>query len=64
MMIDLEQLDDHNREILLEYLRQEYEKNPDQFPFPKEIVENYMLDKQQKQNARRDDQESVKDINS
>jgi hypothetical protein len=31
MMIDLDQLDDQNREMLLEYLKQEFDKNPGQF---------------------------------
>jgi hypothetical protein len=43
MLIDLDQLDENNRQMLLEYLHQEYEKNPDQFPFPKELIEEYML---------------------
>lgn len=55
MLIDLDQLDDQNRQMLLEYLHQEYEKNPDQFPFPKELIEEYMLKQQP---------ETVKDINS
>ena len=46
MMIDLDQLDDHNREILLEYLRQEYDKNPSQFPFSKELIEDFMQKEQ------------------
>lgn len=25
--------------MLLQYLQQEYEKNPDQFPFPKELLQ-------------------------
>jgi len=53
----LDQLDEQNRAMLLEYLQQEYEKNPDQFPFPKELIEDYMR-KQQKES------ESVKDIKS
>jgi hypothetical protein len=57
MLIDLDQLDDQNRQMLLEYLHQEYEKNPDQFPFPKELIEEYML----KQGGQ---QEAVKDIKS
>ena len=60
MLIDLDQLDDQNRQMLLEYLHQEYEKNPDQFPFPKELIEEYMLKQQQHEN----EIESVKDINS
>lgn len=46
-MIDLDQLDDQNREMLLEYLKQEYDKNPGQFPFPKELIEDFMLKEQQ-----------------
>ena len=49
--------------MLLEYLRQEYEKNPDQFPFPKELIEDYM-NKQSQQQQQRQDTESVRDINS
>jgi hypothetical protein len=60
MLIDLDQLDDQNRQMLLEYLHQEYEKNPDQFPFPKELIEEYMLKQQQHDN----EIESGKDINS
>ena len=47
MLIDLDQLDDDNRQILLEYLKNEYENNPDGFPFPKEIIEDYMQRQQQ-----------------
>jgi hypothetical protein len=46
MMIDLDQLDDQNREMLLEYLKQEYDKNPAQFPFPKELIEDFMKKEQ------------------
>jgi len=28
--------------MLFEYLRQEYDKNPDQFNFPKELIEDYI----------------------
>jgi hypothetical protein len=42
MLIDLDQLDEDNRQALLEYLKNEYEKNPNQFPFPKELIEDYM----------------------
>jgi hypothetical protein len=43
MLVDLDQLDDTNKQMLLEYLQQEYEKNPDQFPFPKELLEQQQL---------------------
>jgi hypothetical protein len=42
MMIDLDQLDEHNREMLLEYLKQEYDKNPGQFQIPKELIEGFI----------------------
>ena len=37
-MLDLDDLDDEEREMLLQYLQQEYEKNPDGFPFPQELL--------------------------
>ena len=68
MMIDLDQLDDMNREMLLEYLKQEYDKNPAQFPFPKELIEDFMkkeqMNKLAKMNNNGAENESVKDINS
>ena len=65
-MIDLDQLDDQNREMLLEYLKQEYDKNPSQFPFPKELIEDFMKKEQMNKMAKLNGQEaeSVKDINS
>ncbi len=67
-MIDLDQLDDQNREMLLEYLKQEYDKNPAQFPFPKELIEDFMkkeqMNKLAKMNNGGQEIESVKDINS
>ena len=33
-MIDLDDLNEEEREMLMQYLQQEYEKNPDAFPFP------------------------------
>jgi hypothetical protein len=64
MMIDLDQLDDQNRELLLEYLKQEYDKNPGQFPFPKELIEDFMKKEQLKKAAAGGEAESVKGINS
>lgn len=43
MLIDLDKLDETNKQMLLEYLQQEYEKNPDQFPFPKELIEEQLM---------------------
>ncbi len=62
MLIDLEQLDEPNRQMLFEYLRQEYDKNPDQFNFPKELIEDYI----NKQSASNKGDQSAKggDINS
>ena len=44
--MDLNELDDYNRQMLFEYLQQEYEKNPDQFPFNKQLIEEYMMKNQ------------------
>ncbi len=38
LLIDIDDLDEENKAMLLQYLQAEYEKNPDQFPFPKEIL--------------------------
>jgi hypothetical protein len=54
-------LDDQNREMLLEYLKQEYDKNPGQFPFPKELIEDFMIKEKQRVAL---EGESVKDIKS
>lgn len=52
--------------MLLEYLKQEYDKNPSQFPFPKELIEDFMKKEQMNKMAKMNGQEaeSVKDINS
>ena len=64
-MIDLDQLDDQNREMLLEYLKQEYDKNPGQFQLPKELEGLLKEGKQQKGSAgKREEIDSVKDIKS
>ncbi len=36
MMIDLNELDEDEKQMLLQYLQEEYDKHPEQFPFPKE----------------------------
>lgn len=36
MMIDLNELDPNEKKMLLQYLQEEYDKHPEQFPFPKE----------------------------
>lgn len=47
-MVDLNQLDDGEKQMLLQYLQEEYDKHPEQFPFPKEhlskIVEQENFD--------------------
>jgi hypothetical protein len=43
MLIELDDLDENERQMLLQYLQQEYEKNPEKFPFPKEILQEYMM---------------------
>lgn len=65
MMIDLDQLDDQNREMLLEYLKQEYDKNPGQFQLPKEL-EGLLKEGKQRggSNGKREEIDSVKDIKS
>ena len=52
--------------MLFEYLQQEYEKNPDQFPFNKQLIEEYMMKNQNQPLSGKTDQEmeSVKDIKS
>ncbi len=67
MLIDLDKLDETNKQMLLEYLQQEYEKNPDQFPFPKELIEEQLMkqyQEQQQQRQNRQETESVRDIKS
>jgi len=65
MLIDLDKLDDNNKQMLLEYLQQEYEKNPDQFPFPKELIEEQLMKQyNQQQKQGRQETESVRDIKS
>lgn len=59
MLIELDDLDENERQMLLQYLQQEYEKNPDQFPFPKEILQDYMMQQQQQKQD-----ESIRDIKS
>jgi hypothetical protein len=39
----LNDLNDDEKKMLIQYLHQVYEKNPDEFPFPKEVVEELMM---------------------
>ncbi len=36
LLVDLNELDENEKQMLLAYLQDEYDKNPDQFQFPKE----------------------------
>lgn len=40
-LVDLENLPEDKRQMLLEYLQQEYDRNPDNFPYPKEVLDHY-----------------------
>lgn len=42
ILVDLDELNDDEKQMLLAYLNEEYEKNPDQFPFPKEKLPEIM----------------------
>jgi hypothetical protein len=51
--------------MLLEYLKQEYDKNPGQFQLPKELEGLLKENKQQRGSAgKREEIDSVKDIKS
>lgn len=43
-LIDIDNLKDNEKAILIQYLHDEYQKNPDQLPMPKEMVEQFLLD--------------------
>ena len=61
MLIDIDDLDEENKAMLLQYLQNEYEKNPDQFPFPQELINQYLPQQSQQQ---QEQDESLKDIKS
>ena len=42
MQINLEELNEEELNMLLAYLQEEYEKNPEQFPFPREKLEEIL----------------------
>ena len=43
-MIDIDNLNDNEKAILLQYLHDEYQKNPDNLPMSKELVEQFLDD--------------------
>ena len=60
-MIDLNELDEDQRNMLIQYLHQEYEKNPDEFPFGENVVREILMQYNQ---LGPDENESVRDIKS
>lgn len=63
-LIELDDLDENDKEMLLQYLQQEFEKNPDQFPFPKELLQGNFNIQQQQQHSQSQKEDSIKDIKS
>lgn len=45
-LIDIDNLQDNEKAILIQYLQDEYQKNPDQLPMPKEVIEQFLHDNQ------------------
>ena len=43
-MIDIDNLNDNEKAILFQYLQDEYQKNPDQLPMPKDVIEQFLSD--------------------
>jgi len=43
-LIDIDNLNDEEKAILIQYLQDEYKKNPDQLPMPKEVIEQFLAD--------------------
>ena len=41
-LIDIDNLNDNEKAILIQYLQDEYKKNPDQLPMPKEVIEQFL----------------------
>ena len=45
-LIDIDNLADNEKVVLWHYLSEEYEKNPDNLPMPRDIVEQFLADNQ------------------
>jgi len=45
-LIDIDKLNDQEKAILLHYLQDQYNNNPDQLPMPKEVIEQFIIDNQ------------------
>lgn len=43
-LIDIDNLNDEEKAILIQYLQNEYQKNPDNLPLPKEVIEQFLQD--------------------
>ena len=43
-LIDIDKLNDQEKAILLHYLQDQYNNNPDQLPMPKEVIEQFIID--------------------
>ena len=46
-LIDIDNLADNEKVVLWHYLSEEYQKNPDQLPMPRDIVEQFLADNQE-----------------
>lgn len=46
-LIDIDHLADNEKVVLWHYLSEEYQKNPDQLPMPRDIVEQFLADNQE-----------------
>ena len=43
-MIDIENLNDKEKAILMQYLQEEYNNNPNQLPMSREVIENFFAE--------------------
>lgn len=46
-LIDIDNLADNEKVVLWHYLSEEYAKNPDNLPMPRDIVEQFLADNEQ-----------------
>ena len=42
MVLDVDELNEEQKQMLMQYLQEEYEKNPDEFQLPKEKLEEIL----------------------
>ena len=43
-LIDIDNLNDNEKVILIQYLQDEYAKDPDNLPMPREVIEQFLED--------------------